>query len=83
MEAPTEIYMGTALALGLLGLTLVKWRYKPKQRPEDGRDRAARREEAWYGNSDRNMDVVPIPFENPISDNKSDPEVLSGRIAQP
>jgi hypothetical protein len=54
MEAPTEIYVGTVLALGALVLMLVNWRYKPKQRPEDGGDRAARRERAWYGNSEQN-----------------------------
>ena len=54
MEAPTEIYVGTVLALGALVLMLVNWRYKPKQLPEDGGDRAGRREEAWYGNSERN-----------------------------
>jgi hypothetical protein len=46
MEAPTEIYVGTGLALGALVLMLVNWLYKPRQRPEDDSDRAGRREEA-------------------------------------
>jgi hypothetical protein len=54
MEAPTEIYVGTVLALGALVLMLVNWRHKRNQLPEDARDRAGRREEAWYGNSERN-----------------------------
>jgi hypothetical protein len=62
MEAPTNIYVGTGLALGALVLMLVMWRHKPKQRPEAGHDRAARRGLKWYGNSEQNKDVVPIPF---------------------
>jgi hypothetical protein len=83
MEAPTEIYVGTVLALGALVLMLVNWRHKPKQRPEDGFDRAGRRERAWYGNSEQNKDVMPIPFESPLSEGKAHPEGPSGRVAQP
>ena len=74
MEAPTEIYVGTGLALGALVLMLVNWRHKPKQRPEDGFARAGRRERAWYGSSEQNKDFVPIPFESPLSEGKLHPE---------
>jgi hypothetical protein len=85
MEAPTEIYVGTGLALGALVLMLVNLnrQYMQRQRPEDGHDRAGRRELEWYWNSDRNKDVEKIPFESPLSEGKSHPEGLSGRAAQP
>jgi hypothetical protein len=49
-------------------------------RPEDGHDHAERRELEWYWNSDRNKDVEKIPFERPLSECKSHPEGLSGRV---
>jgi hypothetical protein len=47
--------------------------------PEDGHDRAARRELEWYWNSDRNKDIEKIPFESPLNEGKPHPEGLSSR----
>jgi len=54
MEAPTELYVGTGIVLGAFVLMLVNLNreYKERQRPEDGHDRAERRELKWYGNLD-------------------------------
>jgi hypothetical protein len=57
--------------------------YKERRRPEDGHDRAERRELKWYGNSDCDKDIEKIPVENPPSEGKSLHEGLSGRVAQP
>ena len=48
-------------------------------RPEDGHDRAGRRELEWYWNPDRNKDVEKIPFESPLNECESHPEGLSSR----
>ena len=40
------------------------------QRPEDGHDRAGRREWQWYWNRDRNKIVEKIPFEPRTSKEK-------------
>jgi hypothetical protein len=51
--------VGTGIVLGAFVLMLVNLNreYKERQRPEDGHDRAERREFEWYGNSDRKKDI--------------------------
>jgi hypothetical protein len=85
MEAPTELYVGTGILLGAFVLMLVNLNreYKERQRPEDGHDRAERRELNWYGDLDCDEDIEKIPVENPLSEGKSLPKGLSGRVAQP
>jgi hypothetical protein len=85
MEAPTELCVGTGIVHGAFVLMLVNLNreYKERQRPEDGHDRAERRERKWYGNSDCDEDIEKIPIENPPGEGKSLHEGLSGRVAQP
>ena len=85
MEAPTELYVGTGIVLGAFVLMLVNLNreYKERQRPEDGHDRAERREFEWYGNSDRERDIETIPVEDPLSDSESLLEGMSNGVPQP
>jgi hypothetical protein len=67
MEATTNIYVSTGLALWALVLNLVNWRYKQRQRPENGHDRAERRKLEWHQNLYR---IEKIPVESPLSEGK-------------
>jgi hypothetical protein len=85
METPTALYAGTGVVLGALALMLVNLRrwYKGRRRPEDGHDRAERRELEWYSNPGRKKDIEKIPVENSLSEGKSLHEGLSRRVEQP
>ena len=67
-------------AISVVFLSCLFWRINQDwterfHRPEDGPDRAERRELEWYWNKD----VEKIPFESPLGEGKAHPEGLSGQ----